>query len=376
MPYPYTALWTFDDAPVLAATTRVDSDLLNIIRFENSTSDAGGKLSFPSYIDLAGMPGHPMPFRGSKVFKVDTLANTTIARIRDTEFVPTTQDTETVTVRLALYIDPSLNKGGAADDTIEFLQFSSAGANELELGVIDRAGDAGGDYAITTRDGAGGTDIETPVQAGQWVMIEVVFAVHSGGGTADIFVDGIAGAQLALTGLTLTQMNLGAPRMTDWGAGTGYLLFDQFGIDVRANASAKRIDRPKDRFPQTMHVITNQHVFVGPGWIEDLTLVGGQTADNFLRVYDTNIVDAGVLNEDDIRIELRVTSSTNGEIINASQAPIYFRHGAYLAFSDSSGESTSSGFGPRAIVKLGKCIGYGSDGAIRTVGRQGFRGIG
>jgi len=99
---------------------------------------------------------------------------------------------------------------------------------------------------------------------------------------------------------------------------------------------------------------------VGHGVLENVQLVTGFT-DNTLEVYDT---DTGNTNDISKRRVYLITSTT-GEVVDPAGMPITLTRGCYVKLSGTAGAT-----GPFATVKIGKAVGWGSDGAIRTYGSK------
>ena len=109
-----------------------------------------------------------------------------------------------------------------------------------------------------------------------------------------------------------------------------------------------------------MFVTASQHIWVGHGVLENVQLVTGFT-DNTLEVYDT---DTGNTNDISKR-RVYLTTSTQGEVVDPAGMPVTLTRGCYVKLSGTAGAT-----GPFATIKVGKAVGWGSDGAIRNYGAK------
>ena len=118
------------------------------------------------------------------------------------------------------------------------------------------------------------------------------------------------------------------------------------------NTSA-RIGSGGDRFPETLIVQKTGHVFVGPGVIDNVSLLSGSSSDNVLTVYDTDRADT--TNTAPRFIAKNVSSGETP--VDGAGFPITLTRGCYI---------TLSGTAPRGMVQIRRASGYSSDGAIRN----------
>ncbi len=138
---------------------------------------------------------------------------------------------------------------------------------------------------------------------------------------------------------------------------SGVLLFDDFAHDSDRIFGVL----PQDRFTTGPQLLTSGHVFVGPGCIENATLLASETQNCGLRLWDTDVANTdGIENE---KLLLRNTATTGGEIVDPAGVPVEFKRGCYASLT-----GTPDALGPWARFKIGKAVAYGSDGAIRSYG--------
>ncbi len=128
---------------------------------------------------------------------------------------------------------------------------------------------------------------------------------------------------------------------------TGTLLFDQFVFDDLQIFPFKR------RFVEDVLVTKDQHLFVGNGRIENITLMSGAGTDCVVSIYDTDEADTN----DASNIVAELKNTANNEVVDPAGMPAQITRGAYVVMT---------GTDPRALVKIGAAQGWGSDGAIRN----------
>lgn len=319
----------------------------------DSESDSASRLDFAHYSTLAQTPGLAMPWRGAYAMRVDLATSTTDAYLEETGSWDLSAD-GTIYFRFMLWISPNLVM--ANNDQFNILKLQSTGpVDEVVAGLIYTT--AGG-----LKFGVGETAITSslPIEKGKWNCIEVAANIDSGGGndgTIDYWVNGTAGTQVtSLDQAAIVQGRFGVMNQ-DAGTTAGVLLFDALVADDA------RIYGPSvgdARWPESMFITASQHVWVGHGVIENVQLVTGFT-DNVLEIYDT---DTG--NTSDIsKRRVYLTTSTQGEVVDPAGMPITLTRGCYVKLSGTAGAT-----GPFATVKVGKAVGWGSDGAIRNYGER------
>ena len=191
------------------------------------------------------------------------------------------------------------------------------------------------------------------VERGVWYTVELAVDIQTGGtGTLDMYVTrwgstAATGAEAALATKTNIAVTHGVLGLQDHLATTiGTILIDNFVMDDA------RIYPQSARYPETPLLTKTAHAFVGPGKIDELTLLAGGAADNVCKVYDTDIAST--------------TASLVAELSNSIAAetvsritPIEVQHGAYCVLS---------GTNPRALVKIAHAP-Y-SAGAVRSLGAK------
>jgi hypothetical protein len=84
------------------------------------------------------------------------------------------------------------------------------------------------------------------------------------------------------------------------------------------------------------------HAFVGPGKIDNVTLLSGNGTDCILSVYDTDEADTN--DAKSVVTELRNTAAY--EMVDPAGMPVSVKRGAYVVLS-----ATTN---PRALLKIGR----------------------
>ena len=320
----------------------------------DSESDSTGRLDFAHYSTLARTPGLAMPWRGAYAMCVNLATSTTDAYLQEDTSWDTAAD-GTIYFRFMLWISPDLVM--ANNDQFYVLKLQSTGpVDEVVAGLIYTT-------AAGLKFGVGETAITSslPIQKGKWNCIEVTANIDAGGGndgTIDYWVNGNAGTQVAsLDQAAIIQGRFGVMGQ-DAGTTAGNLLFDSLIVDDA------RIYGPtsegEGRFVESTFLTASGHVFVGHGVLENVTLATGFT-DNTLEIYDT---DTGYTS-DITKRRVYLTTSTTGEVVDPAGMPIVLTRGCYVKLSGTTGAT-----GPFATLKIGKAVGWGSDGAIRNYGNK------
>ena len=231
----------------------------------DSETDTDSKLDFPHYSALARVPGLAMPYRGAYCMRVDLAGGTNDAYVQEDDDWDMAAN-ETQHWRFMLWVDPAITMA----NTNEFIvwQLQSSGpvteaavvinfttANGLRIGI----GETGGSQFL-------------PLTTGVWHAVEINAHLDAGGGddgTLDLTLDGASATQVAsLDQGAIVQGRLGAMGI-DAGTTKGVLLFDEVVSDDA------QIYQPAERFPHQMQLTASGHAFVGPGTVENISLMSG-----------------------------------------------------------------------------------------------------
>ena len=305
-------------------------------------TDTGSLLDFPHYTDLAAIPGASAPYRGAYCMRIqpgDTNDHTVDEAGIDIA------DTATRYVRFALYV--SSDFAATADDIFNIFEWQQAGGTvEAVISLQVTAATDLVDIAIA--DGTEASSGFAPLTKGVWHIIEALFTVDvtpGTGGVLTLYVDGaqyqnVTGHnQAAAIGLGVlgTQNTLST---TD----TGFLLFDEFAFDdTRLGIT--------HRFHTHRLITTSAFLFVGPGRIDNIKLLDGGSGDVLVELYDTDVYSASLT---PVWLGRTVVNNTH---VDAADVPVEFSRGCLAIVA---------GTTPGAQFTLGRAVGWGSDGAIRT----------
>lgn len=312
----------------------------------DAESDSAGRLDFPHYSDLAGVPGLPAPYRGAYCMRV-ALTSTTDAYVQETGSWDTA-GTGTIFFRIMFWVSPNITMA----DTNEFAIFQMWSAtNTVEGGAYINFTTANG-----LRLGIGETSASSflPLSTGVWHCLELKFTIDPGAndGTIDAWLDGSAFTQVA--SLDQGDITSGVMGVLGQDAGTtkGVILFDS------VIAGGAQIYPPTFRFSENLLLTSSSHAFVGPGYIYDVSLLSGAATDNVLAIYDTDVGNTNDITK--IKCELKNVAN-NETVTHNSLTPIEIKRGCYVSLS---------GTGPRAILHIRPHVAWGSDGAIRGYGAR------
>lgn len=316
----------------------------------DATSDAQPKLTFPHYSKLAQTPGLPAPYRGAYCMMVDISKGTTDAYVQETG----TWDTAAAgTIWFRFYVWFGGNPVMATTDVFAIWQLWS-GANTVEASVGIEYTTANGYRFFVNEAAASAGAAFLPCELNKWHCIEIKALIDSGvgnDGTLDLYVDGAHATQItALDQGAITSGVLGVVGL-DAGTTNGILLFDEVAADDA------QMYPFAERFPSTLLLTNSGHAFVGPGCISNISLMSGAGTDCVLQVFDSDTGQS--LDASNIKVELKNTA--NSELVDPAGMPVEVNRGAYIKLG---------GTTPRALVQIGRAVGYSSDGAIRGYGSR------
>jgi hypothetical protein len=144
----------------------------------------------------------------------------------------------------------------------------------------------------------------------------------------------------------------------------GTILFDAYHWDDANGSSPGRTPMPDQRWTTDVALYAPLDGFVGPGWIENLTLVSGDgAADQEVIVYDTDQAQ-----NDDDRIVAHLHNTAANETVDVSAPRIYCQNGAYVELVEGEAViSTSNASSPRAIMQISPTY-FGSRSQIVSYG--------
>lgn len=322
----------------------------------DSESDTDGVLDFPSYRELARFPfAHHAPFSGAYCMRVALAGGSNDATLAEADINIADGTTNHFAFDMLIASDFT----GTADDTIPILELLGTGpATVVALGIIyTTATDV-----ITLGCGSAITGA-TPSTAGTfqlkrntWYTIEMTALIKTNNtGTIDVFITEEGNAAQLTADIALTSQDHIAVEDGLFGVQdqetttTGTILFDNF-VQDDARIFAKQ------RYPLVKLLTKTEHVFVGPGWIEDIRLLSGGATNNVLTVFDTD--EASTSDASNIVAEIK--NITNNEAVPLHDR-VYVRKGAYVQLA---------GTDPRATLRVGIAPAY-NDAAVRDLGLRG-----
>jgi hypothetical protein len=316
----------------------------------DAEEDGDGKLSFPHYSDLARRPGIAMPYRGAYCMQIDVSGGTAAAYVQETGSWDLTAGSGTIYHRYMVWVDPNIVM--ATTNEFAIFQFWSS-TSTVEAGIYINYTTANG-YRIGIGEASASSFL--PLTLGKWNAVETFFEPKgSSASTIDLWLNGASATQVgSFTSANITSGVLGTMGL-DAGTSRGIILFDSVIADDL------QIYPPTIRFEETVLLTMSGHAFVGPGVLDNVTLLSSATADCVVSVYDTdvgNTDDAG-----NRKAVLRNTAGTHGEIVDPAGMPVPLRRGCYITISGSTDAA-----GPMALANIKPHVAWGSDGAIRNYG--------
>lgn len=334
MAFPYTTICNFEDG------TKGHFDV---------ETDTNSALSVVHYTDLAKSPGLPMPYRGAYCAKIDlATASTAGAWYQETGSWDCTAGTEDIYIRLKFWL--SKDAAMSNNDVFELIGLWSSTNTHEAVAAIKYTTAAGWEIGI----GETAPTSLKPLTLGKWHDFEMyVDVAGTGAGTIDAWLDGNALTQVgSLTQADITSGIVGANPGAAFTPTAGTLLIDQIVASQTDNTSA-RIGSGGDRFPESLLVQSTSHAFVGPGIVDNVSLLAGNGTDCVLTLYDTDRADT---TNTAPRLILRNLTANEGPIDPAGM-PLTFTRGCYVHLA---------GTNPQGIIQIRRASGYGSEGAIRN----------
>ena len=308
----------------------------------DSEADTGSLLDFPHYPTLAAVTSGTAPYRGAYCMRItpgDTNDHTLIEGDIDIA------DTVTRWVGFALYI--STDFAATADDIFNIFEWHSAGP-VIEASISLQITAATDLVDIGIGEGVVASTFNS-ITKGVWHYIEALFTVDVTPGTGDVltlYVDG-AQYQTVTGGNVAAAISQGALGTQDTLSTTnaGYLLFDEFVFDDTRPGITHRW--------ATHRVITaSSFLFVGSGQLDNVKILDGGSGDVILELYDTDVYNAS------LEPRWRGRTTTANVDVDAADVPIEFTRGCLARFV--------AGTLPGGQFAIGRAVGWGSDGAVRT----------
>ena len=311
-----------------------------------SETDTGSQLDFPHASVLAGVSGlGPMaPFRGAYCARWTLGANTTDAYLTSTTI--DIADGSTASYRWYLYL--AENFQFTADDVVSLFKLTQAGGGTVEYTIGLNLTAADDTIFLGGSDGTAAGDFgATSITRNKWHAIEVTAKVSTtDAGTLQVYLDGALQVSLDTLdqGGAVGDGVLGI--MDRLSTTTGVVLMDNFIADDL------RIYPIVTRYPRQLLLTKTAHAFIGPGIIENVTLMSGSSTDSVVAIYDTNRGNTSDVN----KLVLELKGIAANDPIDPAGVPVYVSRGAYVVLT---------GTAPRAMMTIHMAPGYGSEGAVR-----------
>lgn len=310
-------------------------------------SDSDGSLDVVHYTTLAAIPGMPAPYRGAYCLRSDLSIGSSDAYLQET-------DSWDIAVDGTMYFRFMFWFGGSpvmVDTDIFgiFQLWSATNTPEVTAGIQYTTANG---YRLFVNEAVSATGAAfADLSLNAWHSIEIFanidLAAPTGDGTIDVYLDGNGLTQI--TGLTQAAITSGVIGVLGQDAGTtkGICLFSELIADDG------RIFPPYVRFPQDLIVTVSGHAFLGPGILDNVSLLSGNGTDCVLTIYDTDTA----VRTNHTRTTVELKNTTANEIVDPAGMPIHLIRGCYVDLT---------GTTPRAILKIRRAIGWGSDGAVKT----------
>ena len=350
MGWPYTTSWYFENGAAEFGTE----------------TDGGNPLQgdFAHYTELARRK--MTPFVGAYSYRIQLNGAAETAYIADTDAAVATGETTYFAFALYLSTDFAL----ASTNTIDIWELLDNGILQAAI----RLKDVSGTLTFAVHNDTAGTDeVEGTgyvVPLGSWMWVEGLFTA-GGASLLTLFVtrEGEKTATQVATTAAGDDVQP-APDSARLGVGvnastgnTGTLLFDAYHWHDPADVNVGRINAPERRWSTTMEIHTPMHVFIGPGCLENLTMIGSDlatTGDGWIVVYDTDRAQT-----DTDRIVGILTHTADNEIVDVSGLPIRCQNGCYIELYKLGAPTATGGYG--TLVHASAVVGTATHDAPRAI---------
>jgi len=361
MGWPYTTSWYFENG---AAEFGTETDGGNPVQGD-----------FPHYTELARRK--MTPFVGAYCYRIQLNGAAETAYIADTDVAMAAG--ETSYGAFALYLSDDFALGSS--NTIDIFELLDGGVLQAAIRLLDVSGTLRFQVHNNTVAGPAnevtGTTYDVPI--GKWMWVELLFTQSATVSLATLFVT-VEGDKTATQVATTTVGDDTSPAVDSARLGvginastgnTGTLLFDAYHWHDPADANVGRINAPERRWSTTTHIHAPMHVFIGPGCLENLTMIGSDLVDDgWVVVYDTDRAQT-----DPDRIVGILSQTAANEVVDVSGLPIRCQNGCYVELYRLGAPTATGGYGtlvhgsavvstathdaPRAIVTMSPIV-YGS----------------
>jgi hypothetical protein len=325
----------------------------------DSQSDTQSQMDFPHYTELArsGM----RPHSGAYCMRLQ-LDTATAADSTSTEDAIDIADAGDAQCQFWLYFSNDFT--ATAEDDVNLLELSAGGTVEFTFGFrISAAG------VITLGIGeTAPTSFGPTLEKGAWHLIELHLAAEDGtstDGAIDIWVTK-EGAKTTASAVHATQVgSLSQGAITTGSLGlqealtttSGTILIDDFLFSAGAAGTNTRTRQDLHPWSNTTRLTESGHAFVGPGRIDNITLVAAPAQGALeLRLWDTDRGRSGVFGHP--IVELHNTGT--GEIVDPAGMPVYVTKGAFVELFNTEDMTDDAS----ALIQIGWASAWGDESAI------------
>jgi len=339
MAHPYIFEDNFEEGSGgIADTDRFDSE-----------QDGGSQLDIVHYTTLAQSPGLPMPWNGAYCARWQLRGGSADATFTEADM--NIADTATAWFKWNMWVSPDfVTRTTVAEGFTVFELQGAANVVTFAFGLGVSLTNNNMTWAageLTPASGGG----EIPL--GKWFTVELKCNVETGGsGEIEVYItpegeEPPSSANQTVGSITNIAATHGVLGVQDHLSTTyGTILMDNFVMDD------ERIYPDKDRFSTERQVTQSQHLFVGPGTIDNITLFdAGGAGDAVLKIFDT---DTAQTYQQGTKAYVKTLTSSDTERYEG--VPVRVTRGCYVDLS---------GTTPEAFISFTPGANWYSDGNIR-----------
>lgn len=316
-------------------------------------------IDFPHYTELAR---HDMtPYKGAYCFRqVMTSSASNDFLVEGDLDIDAAEQGQT---QFWLYFSEDFT--GTSNDTVHLFELRAGGTKEVVFGFRIVASTNVINLGIGEEAPTSWSSLA--LERGRWHLIELdtVNDLGANNGTIDLYVtpDGAPYTTETIHAAQVGTLDQGAITTGTLGVRssltttTGTILIDEFKFHaVSGTAAVTRVRQELDRWNPTIRMTQSGHAFVGPGTIENVSLVGNGSAPLTLRLWDTDVARIGGFGTP--KVEMHTTGTS--ELVDPAGMPIRLSRGCYIELAGSAD--------PSALVQVSALSGWGSEANVRRYG--------
>lgn len=333
-------------------------------RFDSET-DTANQLDIPHYTTLARTTGLPMPYSGAYCLRAALTGGNADAFVTEVDI--NQANGETWWFKWNMWINPTFATDSTADDIFTVFETQGAG-NVVTFAVGFRYTDSSGLLEMGAGELTPTSFSGQPAPLGEWFTVEVGARTDtdSTDGTIDVYitVDGqqpSSTANVSVASIQNIAGTHGVLGIQDHETTTlGTLLFDNFMMDTL------RMFPTKDRFATTVRMTQSGHVFLGPGRVEKIVMIGGTAADNVVELFDSDTSEIYISNK-----KTQIVNLTAADVLEGLGTPFEVIRGLYYHDSDGTnvpGTLASPTSPAETMITISRAPNWFSDGNIRRLG--------